>query len=494
MNLPRPVFATISILILLLLSTSVAASTPLLDYNYIFVQVSNDAGAKYNPFGNNTYNIRFEGPNRGLNALHISTDPAANYGQVTVTDAQSGTFYATDSGGKGYDDEILLMVAVNGTIADDFSLRITSDGYTWTPNPDRNQPPAIDNVTYQAVALDETFTIGDFLYGPQIWKPTGNGFTYPIYSGQNMTDTGHTFLLAFIDLNAGVLRPNAALENRGAVRINYSFHNLASLAVFNVYAYCKNSNNGDDMVAWTNAVPGSGYAVDRTGYPVVTGINPDTGPNTTSVSITDLAGVNFNTTSPPWVKLNGTGFVDIMASGVSTVSSSRITCTFDLTGQPAGARNVVVTNPGGETGIFANGFTITEPGPAPSVFSITPDTGQNTGVLQVTNLSGANFPLLCPFGEGPAVNLTGGGFANITATDVQVLSTTRIACTFDLTGQPAGMRDVVVTSPDGQSGALRNGFTIMVPSIARHHATTVPPTGRYSGPVSGSSITIWTGL
>jgi parallel beta-helix repeat protein len=238
---------------------------PLPSYNNIFIRVANDAGVKYNAFGNHTYNIRFEGINRGLNALHVSTDPAENFGQVTVTDAKTGTFYATDSGGKGYEDEIILLVAVNGTIPEDFSLHITSDGYTWTPNPVSNQAPLLDDVVYQTVALDETFTKDDFIYGPQIWKPTGNEVDYPLYAGQDMTDTENTFHLMFVDLNAGVLRPNVDLENQGAVRINYTFENMDTFAAFSVYGYCQNSNNGDNMVAWTNALTPdktmSGYSV-----------------------------------------------------------------------------------------------------------------------------------------------------------------------------------------------------------------------------------------
>jgi len=254
---------------------------PLPDYNYVFFKVANDAGVKYNAFGNNTYNVRFEGYDRGLNALHISTDPAVNFGQVTVSENQSGTFYATDSGGKGYEDEILLMVAVNGTIPDTFRLHITADGYTWTPNPVSNQPPSLDNVTYQPVSLSETFTKEDFRYGPQLWKPTGNGFDYPIHFGQDMSDTANTFQVMFIDLNAGVLRPNADLENRGAVRINYTVENLDTFAAFNVYAYCQNSNNGDEMVAWTNAVLApkvtSGYSVIGAGQAVLLGDANDDG-------------------------------------------------------------------------------------------------------------------------------------------------------------------------------------------------------------------------
>jgi len=246
----------------------ITVTAPLPNYNNIFVSVANEAGVKYNAFSNNTYYVSFKGANSGLNALHISTDPSVNYGQVTTTGNHDGTFYVTDSGGKGYEDEIILLVAVNGTIPENFTLNVKADGYNWTPNPVSNTAPSLDNVTYQSVALNETFTKSDFIYGPQIWKPTADGYTYPIYYGQNMSEPGNTFQLMFIDLNAGVLRPNTALMNQGAVRINYSLQNLGSVAVFNVYAYCKNSNNGNDMVAWTNALTSaqsSGYLVTN-GY------------------------------------------------------------------------------------------------------------------------------------------------------------------------------------------------------------------------------------
>ena len=244
--------AALCVALILLLACPPVSAAALPDYNNIFVSVANDAGPKYDAFGNGSYNIRFEGFNRGLNALHVSTDPAVNFGQVTTTANQSGTFYATDSGGKGYEDEILLMVAINGTVPDDLRLRVTADGYDWTPNPISNTAPT--SSTYQPVSLDETFTKEDLVYGPQTWKPTGNGFDYPIYYGQDMGDAANTFRFMFVDLNAGVLRPNAALENRGAVRINYSFENLESFAAFSVYGYCQTSNNGDDMVAWTNSL------------------------------------------------------------------------------------------------------------------------------------------------------------------------------------------------------------------------------------------------
>lgn len=317
---------------------------PLPDYNHIFFKVANDAGVKYDAFGNQTYNVRFEGINRGLNALHISTDPAVNFGQVTVTENQSGTFYATDSGGKGYEDEIILLVAVNGSIPQDLRLHVKADGYSWTPNPVSNQPPPLDTATYQSSALDEVFTTEDFIYGPQIWKPTGNECDYPLYAGQDMEDKENTFHLMFIDLNAGVLRPNADLENRGAVRINYTFENLDTFAAFSVYGYCKNSKNGDDMVAWSNALlpdkTMSGYSVIGTGAagpdPARIEVTPATASHITVGEDRQFAATAFDTDGSEmtgltftWSSSNETvGTVDTsgsfaaLAAGTTTLSAA----------------------------------------------------------------------------------------------------------------------------------------------------------------------------
>ena len=56
------------------------------------------------------------------------------------------------------------------------------------------------------------------------------------------------------------------------------------------------------------------------------------------------------------------------------ISTTRLTCTFDLTNKSAGKWNVVVTNPDGQVAILADGFTLNATAPV-SVFSGTPLTG-----------------------------------------------------------------------------------------------------------------------
>jgi uncharacterized repeat protein (TIGR01451 family) len=98
--------------------------------------------------------------------------------------------------------------------------------------------------------------------------------------------------------------------------------------------------------------------------PAVTSITPSSGENTGSVSITNLAGSDFQDGAT--VKLTKSGQSDINATGVTVVNTNTITCNFNLTGAAAGQWNVVVTNPDAQSGTLTNGFTVTAP-PAPDV-------------------------------------------------------------------------------------------------------------------------------
>jgi hypothetical protein len=95
------------------------------DFDYIYVKVSNQAGAAFNDYGNDTYYVKFEKAGGGLNSLHITTDPSNPTGNVTTTTSLSGTFYVDFTGDRVQDDFVLL-VAVNGTVGDDFRLNLKS--------------------------------------------------------------------------------------------------------------------------------------------------------------------------------------------------------------------------------------------------------------------------------------------------------------------------------------------------------------------------------
>ncbi len=90
--------------------------------------------------------------------------------------------------------------------------------------------------------------------------------------------------------------------------------------------------------------------------PTVTAINPNTGANDDSISVT-ITGTNFADTAT--VTLSGPTKADITATNVVVVSPTSITCDFDLNGAAAGTYDVDV-DVNGMLGELTGGFTVTE--------------------------------------------------------------------------------------------------------------------------------------
>jgi len=92
--------------------------------------------------------------------------------------------------------------------------------------------------------------------------------------------------------------------------------------------------------------------------------------------------------------------------------------------------------------------------PAPTVTGITPNTHENTGKLSVTELAGTDFR------ADITVQLRKTGQPSITATNIQVVSATKITCDFNFFGNAIGAWDVVATNDDGKSDTLAGAVTL----------------------------------
>jgi len=148
----------------------------------------------------------------------------------------------------------------------------------------------------------------------------------------------------------------------------------------------------------------SGTVDDQTVYieipvaqtaPVPTGITPNTGVNTSSVAITNLAGSSFTIIGTTNVVLMRTGYTNITATVVTVVDNTQITCTLPITGAEPGGWDVVVINPDGQEGVLANGFTITAPAPTPVPTAVPstyrPDDGSGE---TLSDFPSSGFPLM----------------------------------------------------------------------------------------------------
>lgn len=222
--------------------------------------------------------IKFDGG--GLNALHITTSTSEPFGQVTTTSLQSGTFYIADTGGRGFCNDMVLMVGIkkpagDASLPDNMKIKIKSSGFQWEPTGILNKPPQLADVKYVEGAVDGTYGINSILYGPQKWKPAGQNSpkNYPIYYGQDMSSSSDLFYFFFVDLKVGDLGSNSglpsSLQNEGMIKIEYSIENLDNgMVSFNGYGWCdENQANQGKGISWTNDLTGS----SPSGYSVIIG-------------------------------------------------------------------------------------------------------------------------------------------------------------------------------------------------------------------------------
>lgn len=257
--------------------SAVSAYNPISTNKNVNLAVANDNGARFDIYGNENYNFfsSSQGTGQGLNALHITDiigrpDGTVGYDTASAGSA-SGTFYLSDTGGRGWDDDGILMIAVNGSMESlaNLTIQIGSSGYQWKPVLTGSYP-AYNNTTYNASALSETFVASDFNSNTtgynSTWKPCPTA-NYALYEGQNTSNTTE-FHIIFVDLNAGIIGQgtqsqtdwnNHTANNNGMIKVDYSVSGLpsSSLLAFNAYAFCNSSNQGQG-IRWTNSINTAG--------------------------------------------------------------------------------------------------------------------------------------------------------------------------------------------------------------------------------------------
>jgi len=220
----------------------------------------------------------------------------------------------------------------------------------------------------------------------------------------------------------------------------------------------------------------------------VTAVSPSEVTNDAPITVS-ITGNGFHTGAT--AMLTRTAVLSIPAQTVSGVSSTTITCTFDISGAATGYWNVSVANPDGTTATLPDGFFIYEPGHHPPVVSgISPAQGVVSQVLGIT-IEGAYFTRVVSgsITVVPTVTLLQAD-ERIYGSHVTYLSTSTLTCTLDLTAAPTGTWDVMVTNPDGLTGTLPAAFLVQPPSPpAPPTVTTIYPDRGTVGQVLDVTIT-----
>lgn len=194
--------------------------------------------------------------------------------------------------------------------------------------------------------------------------------------------------------------------------------------------------------------------------PVVTNMNPTSGPTTGGTAVT-LTGSNFTGAT-------GVTFGGVAGTGFTVVSDTEIEVT-----TPAGAAfNVPVEVQGAaSTHGDAGSFEYLQ---VPVISGISPQSGPAAGGTPVT-LTGSAF-----------IGTTGVTFGGITGVNFTVVNDTTITVTAPA-GTP-GPVDVKVQSPIGD-GTLSNGFTYLAPAIADISPNAGPEEGGQTVTLTGTEFT-----
>ena len=224
----------------------------------------------------------------------------------------------------------------------------------------------------------------------------------------------------------------------------------------------------DRYLAWDNAmgdlpITGKWNAnssiVNPIVIPIISGVSPSQGAINDVLSLT-INGQNFkDAVKVSFIK----GLSEIVCTSPVSADSTKIFCNLDLKSMVTGDWDVTVLNiDGQQKGTWDQKFHVLSLFPPPTFTKIVPDQGTAGTALSITALTGTNFQ------SGATVTLMKLDNPNITATNVNVQSSTLITCTFaPLSNTTAGVWDLVITNPDGQYVAYANIFSI--------HSSETPP-------------------
>lgn len=202
--------------------------------------------------------------------------------------------------------------------------------------------------------------------------------------------------------------------------------------------------------------------------PTVTNVTPANG-STNGGTLVTVTGTNFSTDAT-------------VTFGGATATNVSVTNSFTLTvvtpAHAAGVVDVVVANPGGNSGTGVGLFTYDQ-ALSPTLTNVTPTSGTSIGGTIVT-LAGTNFA------AGAIVSFGGTAGTSVTVTNSSSITATT-------PGHAAGTVDIIVANPDGQSAMLSSGFEYIAaaaPFISEITPTTGPSTGGTTVTIGGSGFAV----
>src|SRR3984957_11190050 len=236
----------------------------------------------------------------------------------------------------------------------------------------------------------------------------------------------------------GATPATSSLQNPGAVTFSTAGTYTASFTVTD------SAGNTDP------SPPVRTVTVASEAAPVLSAVSPTVGGQGKSNLSVTLSGSNF-LASPTCAFGSG-----ITINSCTQNSSTQITANINiLSSAVTGSRNVTVTNTDGQSSTLNNSFTVQagSSNPAPTITSLSPNTGlQGQSNITVT-ITGTNFL--------PNPSCDFGAEQGLTVSACNYNSATKITATLSITSTATvGGHNVIITDTDGQSATANSGFTV----------------------------------
>ena len=384
-------------------------------------------------------------PTPALTSVAPASGPTAGGTNVTVN-------------GSGFSEDGIPSVYFGGVKATNVILYVYSDGTGFI---------TCATPSHAMGAVDVVVVNPDGRAGTLM-----GGYTYTAGLAPHPTGVSPSFGPTNGGTTATVLGTNFSLT--GTTRVTFGGTEATAVAVHNAgyggtYITCNTPVHAAGAVDVTviNPTGESGTATGAFTYiqatpPNPSFRNPGSGPSTGGTAV-NISGTGFSQTGTTRVTFGG-----VDATGVTVYSSGygglHIQCYTPA--HVTGTVDMVVINPDGQSATRAGWFAYTA-APPPSPMMVLPPTGSTTGGTRVS-VTGSGFT---PYGPARVT------FGGVDATEVTVKSAGEITCTTPM--HAAGMVNVAVVNPDGQTGTLPGGFSYTGPQI-----TTVTPA---TGPVAGGT-------
>ena len=184
--------------------------------------------------------------------------------------------------------------------------------------------------------------------------------------------------------------------------------------------------------------------------PVLSTVSPNVGAQGKSNLSVTLTGSNF--LASPTCSF-GSG---ITVNSCTYNSSAQITANINILGSAiVGSRNVTVTNTDGQSSTLTNGFTVQtgSSNPAPTITSVSPNTGVQGRSNMTVTITGTNFL------PNPSCDFNAEQGLSVSACTYN--SATKITATLSIASSAiVGQHNVTITDTDGQSATATNAFTV----------------------------------